>query len=65
MMAFFDDNFTLPCDCTDFPIVNKGDNHIITDNLKLFVTISCANFSLNVQSTEKTKLLTIKKIKKA
>ena len=33
--AFLDDNFTLPCNCTGSPFVDKDHNHIITRNLKI------------------------------
>ena len=33
--AFFDDNPTLPCDCTDSLFVDKDQNHFITANLKI------------------------------
>ena len=42
--AFLDDNITLPCDCTDYPIVKKQYKHIITVNI-MVILIEIKRFS--------------------
>ena len=35
MNTFFDDNLSLPGDCTDSPFVDRDQNHFITGNLNI------------------------------
>ena len=63
MLRFLDGNSALPSECTGSPFVDKDHDHKTIDHNKI-ITISCRNFSLKVQSTNKTELLIMKNLRK-